>query len=80
MASVAPVNRVTNSRTQRLVWRVGARAAVRSILDDIDAQRARAQEVIDPPAASAEDRKSARATLRLAGAVKDLARFARGLA
>lgn len=23
MASVAPVNRVTNSRTQRLVWRVG---------------------------------------------------------
>ena len=57
-----------------------ARAAVRGILDDIDAQWSRAQEVIDSPSASAEDRKLARATLRLAGAVKDLARLARGLA
>ena len=57
-----------------------SRAAVRGILDDIDAQQARAQEVIDSPAASTEGRKAARATLRLAGAVKDLARFARGLA
>lgn len=57
-----------------------ARAAVRGILDDIDAQQVRAREVINSPSASAEDRKGARATLRLAAAVKDLARFARGLA
>ena len=57
-----------------------ARAAVRGILDDIDAQQVRAREVIDSPSASAEDRKVARATLRLAAAVKDLARLARGLA
>jgi len=57
-----------------------ARAAVRGILDDIDAQQVRAREVIDSPSASAEGRKGARATLRLAAAVKDLARFVRGLA
>lgn len=57
-----------------------ARAAVRGILDDIDAQQSRAREVIDSPSASAEDRKLARTTLRLAGAVKDLARLARRLA
>ena len=57
-----------------------ARAAVRGILDDIDAQQDRAREVIDSPSASAEDRKGARATLRLAAAVKDLARFVRRLA
>ena len=57
-----------------------ARAAVRGILDDIAAQQSRAQEVIDSPSASAEDRRLARTTLRLAGAVKDLARLARRLA
>ena len=57
-----------------------ARAAVRGILDDIDAQQDRAREVIDSPSASAGDTDEAVVLLRLAGAVKDLARFVRGLA
>lgn len=62
-------------------WDRAARAVVDYDPAGVEVARgARAQEVIDSPSASAEDRKSARATLRLAGAVKDLARFARGLA
>ena len=85
MASRAPVNQEAAAVAQDAldaarVAHEASGAAVPGILDDIDARRARAQEVIDSPSASAEDRKGARATLRLAAAVKDLARFARGLA
>lgn len=58
-----------------------ARAAVRGILDDIDTQQARAQE-----GSSTRRRRPPRTASRPArhsawlGAVKDLARFARGLA
>lgn len=59
-----------------------ARAAVRGILDDIDAQQDRAREVIDSPSDVRTVTADAFAAelADLTAAVKDLARFARGLA
>lgn len=59
--------------------RVAARVAVRAIITDLQAERTRAQEVIDAAASTQEDRKNARAILRTAGACIDLARLVRDL-
>ena len=56
-----------------------ARLAVRAIVDDLQAERTRAQEVIDAATSTQEDRKNARAILRTAGACIDLARLVRDL-
>ena len=55
------------------------RLTVRAIIHDLQAEKARAQEVIDSTTATAEDRKSARAARRIADAVIDLARFVKDL-
>lgn len=56
------------------------RLTVRAIIHDLQAEKARAQEVIDSTTATAEDRKAARAARRIADAVIDLARFVKDLA
>lgn len=55
------------------------RTAIKAIVTDLQAEKARAQEVIDSVAATANEKKVARAAKRIADATIDLARFVKDM-
>lgn len=60
--------------------RVAVRQAVRAAVDDLQAEKVRAQEVIDSATATADAKKLARAVKRVADAAIDIAKLVKDIA
>lgn len=84
--AVEPFNAEQNALADMIVTQEEARfehettrAIIRQIIIDLQAEKARADEVINSPNATQDDKKNARAIKRTANAAIDLARFAKEL-
>lgn len=75
VTTTRPYTPEENSETDKEQVREAERTIVRAIINEVKAERDRAQTVIDSATATRDDKDNARAIKKLASAVIDLAKF-----